>query len=369
MSFEVKKVIIVNESNSIRGDEIKKYVGNKEVKNDNQKVNRVNIYRAKETQVKMISEQTNNQQNNNSTIKNRKCVIVSSIIVGVILVAIVITLVCVLRSSKKPDESPRITPPETQIRTGSGEEIIVEIQRKVNQIWIYQGSDVVVTISTTSLDDPNALRRNEEQTVNTNYKFLLNIYDEKIASDNSKIFYAYALLLDKSSLIDGKEGYEGGIDIFNLNFNEENEDNEENENNENNEENEENKIESEYRETEENEDNNNNDIPLIKLKFYENGTLFEIQKPQHISHKIYSDLKNFIYKVIPTVSKDLYSNNENEKLRRLDEEGISNNYEKKDGNFYLKENREHGIKFTDIEIEDSKVEGNRIIEVDSEGNI
>ena len=34
-------------------------------------------------------------------------------------------------------------------------------------------------------------------TVNTNHKFLLNIYDQKIASDNSKIFYAYALLLER----------------------------------------------------------------------------------------------------------------------------------------------------------------------------
>ena len=211
MNLEVKEEIIVNESNSIGGDEIITYVENKQGKKDNQQdnqqVNTVNIYREGETQVKMESDPNNNQPNSNSTIptnkKNRKWIIVS-IIIGLILVGVAVTLVCVLKSSKKDDESSPITPPETPITTGAGEEIVVEIQRKLNQIWIYQGSDVVVTTSTTSLNDPNGLRRNEEKTVNTNYKFLLNIYDENIASDKSKIFYAYALLLDKSSLIDGK---------------------------------------------------------------------------------------------------------------------------------------------------------------------
>ena len=112
-----------------------------------------------------------------------------SIIIGVIVVGIAVTLICVLKSSNKPDKSPPLTPPETAITTGAGEEIIVEIQRQLNQIWIYQGSDIVVTTSTTTLNEPNGLRRNEEKTVNTNYKFLLNIYDENIASDKSKILH------------------------------------------------------------------------------------------------------------------------------------------------------------------------------------
>ncbi len=43
MSFEVKEEIIVNESNSIGGDEIKTYVENKQGKKDNQQVNAVKI--------------------------------------------------------------------------------------------------------------------------------------------------------------------------------------------------------------------------------------------------------------------------------------------------------------------------------------
>ena len=156
MSFEVKEEIIVNESNSIGGDEIKTYVENKQVKKenqqDNQQVNTVNIYREGETQVKMESEQNNNQPNNNPTIptnkKNRKWIIVSIIIGVILVVGVAVTLDCVLKSSKKDDESSPITPPETPITTGAGEEIVVEIQRKLNQIWIYQGSDVVVTTST-----------------------------------------------------------------------------------------------------------------------------------------------------------------------------------------------------------------------------
>ena len=72
MNLEVKEEIIVNESNSNSGDEIKTYVGKREEKKDNQQVNGVKIYGTKETQVKMVSEPNNNQQNNNSTIPTNK---------------------------------------------------------------------------------------------------------------------------------------------------------------------------------------------------------------------------------------------------------------------------------------------------------
>ena len=160
MSFEIKEDIISYEIESISGDEIKSTQREKkEVEKDNQQVNAVNIYGSGETQVKIVSGQNNNQQNDKSTIpttkKNRKCVIIVSIIIGLILVGVAVTLLFYLWPSKKDEESSPITPPETPITTGAGEEIIVEIQRKLNQIWIYQGSDVVVTTSTTSLNDPN----------------------------------------------------------------------------------------------------------------------------------------------------------------------------------------------------------------------
>ena len=353
----IKEEIINDNSKSINDDNQTNRENN-QIQEQNNNVNPINIYQKGGTEVQLYVENKEAILPNQES-KKKKFMIL--FFIGIIILGCTIGICCGLllkKNDKNQKEEKKNV--DNIIRTNSGEEIVVDIKRKLNQNWIYEGSDIVTTISTTSLNNENELRRNEEKSENTQFKYLFNIYDQETASDKSIIFYAYALLLDKSKIIDGIKTYEGGIDILNL-TNEKYEEIEESEENE-----EEIKI---YSENEEDEDDNKIDIPIIKLKFYENGTIFEIQKPQNINHKLYSNLKNFIEKVIPSVSKDLYSNNENESLRRLNEEGISNNFEKKEGNTYLNEKRNHGVKLSDIEIENSKIEGDEIVEVDSEGNI
>jgi hypothetical protein len=206
---------------------------------------------------------------------------------------------------------------EEELKTGSGEIIVVKIDRKINQMWEYQG--IEFTSTTNVLEDSSSLRRNEQINKTTKINYLLNIYDNETLSDNSILFSAFAMILSKITFNNDEEIYEGGVNLLEYDYTQK----------------EENLIISEENEINDEEiiyddDYYHNDYPVIKFKFYENGTLYEIQKPQNINNKFFINLKLFVNKVIPSVSEKLYSPNENDRIRRLQEEGVSNNYIKKD---------------------------------------
>ena len=251
---------------------------------------------------------------------------------------------------------------EEELKTGSGENIIVKIDRKINQMWEYQGNEF--TSTTNVLEDSSSLRRNEQINKTTKINYLLNVYDNETLSDNSILFSAFAMILSKITFNNDEEIYEGGVNLLEYDYTQKEENLIISEENEIENENEINDEEIIY-----DDDYYHNDYPVIKFKFYENGTLYEIQKPQNISNKFFIHLKLFVNKVIPSVSEKLYSPNENDRIRRLQEEGVSNKYIKKDDKVILNEIRDHEISVNDVDLEGSQVKSNREIEVDSEGNI
>ena len=103
-------------------------------------------------------------------VQTKKKLIIFVLIIFIIVVASVGCFLG-LRRCKCKDKDQYEYRNEIPITTGAGEEIIVEIQRKVNQIWIYKGSNVVVITLRTSLNDRNGI---------INYKFLLNIMMKKL---------------------------------------------------------------------------------------------------------------------------------------------------------------------------------------------
>jgi len=50
-----------------------------------------------------------------------------------------------------------------------------------------------------------------------------------------------------------------------------------------------------------------NKSPLVKFSFFENGTIKQILKPNIIEPYIYSNIENFIWKSVPSISESLYS--------------------------------------------------------------
>ncbi len=290
--------------------------------------------------------------------KLKVILIIGGVIISIIIIGIVIYFLLKKdgdgHCKGKCDEDEE----EEEFKTGSGENIIVKIDRKINQMWEYQGNEF--TSTTNVLEDSSSLRRNEQINKTTKINYLLNVYDNETLSDNSILFSAFAVILRKITFNNDEEIYEGGVNLLEYDYTQKEENliiNEENENEINNE-------EIIY-----DDDYYHNDYPVIKFKFYENGTLYEIQKPQNISNKFFIHLKLFVNKVIPSVSEKLYSPNENDRIRRLQEEGVSNKYIKKDDKVILNEIRDHEISVNDINLEGSQVKSNREIEVDSQGNI
>ena len=60
---------------------------------------------------------------------------------------------------------------------------------------------------------------------------------------------------------------------------------------------------------------------------------------------MYSNLRTFIDKVIPSVSKSLYSNN---KLRNLQNEYIQRDYQRENNKTKFNENRNHALSLSTI---------------------
>ncbi len=288
-----------------------------------------------------------------------------------IIILIVIIVVCVVCLKKKKDENDEDKEKEIEeekFYTNSGEEIVVSIKREVNQVYQYQENEETTKVYT--FEEENSRRRLDEEVIKSKINYGLNIYNEEELSDKSILFSAYALILKKIKIDENDEIYEGGKNIFDPAFDKEMEEmmkefekdeiNEEETNEETNEE-----INEELNEFLLN-DKKEYDIPIIKIKFYENGTLYEIKKPENINENMYSNLRTFIDKVIPSVSKSLYSNN---KLRNLQNEYIQRDYQRENNKTTLNENRNHGLSLSSINLDGSNIQSNKLIEVDSEGNI
>jgi hypothetical protein len=79
-------------------------------------------------------------------------------------------------------------------------------------MWKYDGNEDLTI--TSIIDDQNSLRRNEEIKRNIKTEYLLNIYNEEKVSDNSILYSAYAMILNKIFIENNEEFYEGGINIL-----------------------------------------------------------------------------------------------------------------------------------------------------------
>ena len=348
------------------------------MQNNTNNINSVKIYNNQgyvtsnpqiDTNTEYNSENENNNANTNSINRCGKLKTPLLIIGGIVIIAIVIVVAVLIARGKKEDDKRKNENEEDEneyelYTTNSGEYIVAKINRTINQMWKYDGNENLTI--TSIIDDSNSLRRNEEIKKNIKTEYLLYIYNEEKVSDNSILYSAYAMILNKIFIENNEEFYEGGINILELGINNNNEEKEEGE--EEKKENEENELNN-NNENEEDEDNYKNDVPIIKFRFYENGTLYDMQKPQNISNSLFLSLKTFIDKVIPSVSYSLYSYNSEDKLRILNQDGIFNDFSKKDDKIILNENRDHGVMLSDFDLDNSNLKSDRKIEVDLEGNI
>ena len=105
---------------------------------------------------------------------------------------------------------------EKELKTGSGEIIIVKIDRKINQMWEYQGIEFTSTINV--LEDSSSLRRNEQINKTTKINYLLNVYNNETLSDNSILFSGFAMILSKITLKNDEEIYEGGVNLLECDY-------------------------------------------------------------------------------------------------------------------------------------------------------
>ena len=326
-----------------------------DIKTENDELNNMQLTNQNDYRTNTVTELKN---------KNKKLLYLIIIPLIIILTGIII-IVCTFglkkdKNSKNENEDNIID--EEKFYSNSGEEIVVNIKRKVNQVYQYQEIDETSKIY--NIEEENTKRRRlNQEIIKSKINYGLNIYKEEELSDKSILYSAYAIILIKVKIDENDEIYEGGKNIFDPFFDKEMEEmKKEIENEENNEENnielnEENIFLNEKKEY---------DIPIIKIKFYDNGTLYEIKKPENINENMFSYLRTFIDKVIPSVSKSLYSNN---KLRNLQNKKIERNYKRENNKTKLNENRNHGLSLTTINLDGSLLNSNKSIEVDSDGNI
>ena len=336
--------------NSIRNQSIIK-------KNKTKKLNNGMI-----TNSKIIEEQKKKSNLSSYFIKILVILLIILIITGIIIIII---------KKVKDKKKDKKTNPDI-IRANNGEILIWKLKIEKDYCLIFNESistKTIIELDQSSKDNDSIIESKSNPLI---HNYLINIYDQKEMNDKSILYYGYVLLLREYMLI-GEDfiEYIGGNNIFNSSEFEiskiyRNK-----------------KIEN-YINNNENysSDNLNNDevnynsliknleilnlSPLVKFSFFENGTMNEILKPKLIDSSMYSNIENFIWKSIPSVSENLYTKS-NDSKRKLEEKGISREYskDKKSNTINLKESEITDISF----VNNSKVKSDTIVKINKEGII
>ncbi len=200
----------------------------------------------------------------------RKILIVT--IVVVVLLGITVGIVIVVNKKKeKPDEAieeTKNTPlpepiDETIIEPPKNDSnVIVNINRKLHQVLIYEDTTSKRQNILLKGQSNASSRRLDEMFSSTSFtsKYMFYIYEIEESHD-TKIYHAYAFLLSFK-----KEGEENlGVDFKNVN-----------------------EI--------------NSNTPMLKVSFYKNGTIDEVNAPDNSNITFISYLYEFLEKIIPDVT-------------------------------------------------------------------
>ena len=125
----------------------------------------------------------------------------------------------VKKTTNKTVESEEIIQTENTVNEGNEtddeeKDIVVDINYRLNEVSVYD--DSTTKTSTVTVNNGSSRRRLEQQNYQTtiNGKYLLNVYKIDV-SDENKIYYAYAILLELSKKTGKNEEKMGGSDVRN----------------------------------------------------------------------------------------------------------------------------------------------------------
>ena len=291
------------------------------------------------------------------------------IILLIVLIITGIILIIIKKTKGKKNNKPSNS---DIIKGNNGEILICKLKIEKDICLIFNES-----ISTKTIIEVDKSSKDEDSTIESTsnpliHNYLINIYDQKEMYDKSILYYGYVLLLREYMII-GEDfiEYIGGNNIFNSS---EFEDAKTYRNL---------KIEKYINKNKSNNSDslNNNDnnydslinnleilnlSPLVKFSFFENGTMNQILKPKLIDDSMYSNIENFIWKSIPSVSENLYSKSSDSK-RLLEEKRIVREYskDKNSKSINLKESELTEISF----INDSKIISDTEVKINQDGII
>ena len=279
----------------------------------NKKNNEKNDNRNTEEIQRIVTSYNNREKNQNKSDKRKLYIILS--VFSVILIGLTVILIIFLRKKKKKNDDDNHNGNDEPIKGNNGELLVVKLKREINQVSVYNETIKMKTkaIFNEPLENGEKEKEsNEDILVN---RYMTNIYDQKIMEDNSILYYGYVLILNLYNVYDEEKDIRTidymGYNIFNGSEREELvvlkndligqyiESLKQ-------------KIGDSYEELYgkeiRDEINYLTLTPLVKFSFFENGTINQILKPKIIDSYAYSNLENFIFKSIPSISKSLYSN-------------------------------------------------------------
>jgi hypothetical protein len=210
---------------------------------------------------------------------------------GVILIAILVVVIVIV-AGKKPckdkciEEEPECYSCDCEPSL-PGCDVVVNITHKLYEASVYE--DSTTKTSTIVYNDENSSgRRLNEKSIKTTSsgKYLLNIYDVDNSTSNI-VYSAYAVLLNLENDKTGKNTKVGGSDVR----------------------------------------NSNEDFPFIKFSFDSKGEISELKVPEDYDKTLIAYIYEFIEKVVPQLSSNLYGEDKN---RKYEKDGENNNLIKTD---------------------------------------
>ena len=221
--------------------------------------------------------------------------------------------------------------------------LIVNLKRELNEISRY--TEVTHYLSSIELNE--TVEVNNETGI---IDFIVNIHDIKKLSDNTNLYDAYIVLISmyqynetnttsNKELITSFEVYNfTDFDLFKKTLTQE-------------------QLET------------INSLPIMKVSFYENGTIHEMEVTSEISIFTKETLKGVASKVIPSISKELYTETESSPtLRKLEDidKGKANYYKSTENKTSLYNLEKDSVSEGNINFQNSKV--NSITETTVDNN-
>ena len=235
--------------------------------NNNTKVNEPQVVENKLT--------NNEQENEDKCLQSKKSKIILFTILGLFFtIAIVLVVVWLtVGFGKKKEQSLQ------------NKNLIVNLKRELNEISRF----IETKHSITSIGIGDIIYEEKERFTSD---FALNIRNITQMPDKTNLYDAYLVLISMSKLNEtnatAEEEEIEGIDIYNI------------------------QSISEYLSSLSEEEvqefyNETNALPLLRLSFYENGTVNDMEYPTDISGVTLEEMKRLVEKVVPSISKDLYT--------------------------------------------------------------